>query len=305
MMVHDDGGLRMSPSGKRVAYVRYENGRDRLLVRDTAAGSPAVLVTGAPGFSKNVSVVRSIEWVGHDDLVFWAGARSKAGAAGPGMELEMYRFRVSTGGLSNLTRTGSTTKPFDGGKVYPVGGWRGPDGRHLYFLQTNGTHANLGALDTSSFSVEEITRGAFVVNSRIVAVARGDRVFYPARESSSNSHPDNLFMFDRRVASTPVKLYGGKKGSIRIDVVNQEGSLVIFSVADATLMADLRGVKAGLIDLRGQVITSRDLFAPDNLSLTYTWVSFDEWELRIRPLNASGYRWLDGRASFIGPLLVY
>ncbi len=292
MMHFNDGLLRVSPTGKRVAYTRYRGGWRDLYVRDTGGKGPAAHLTRASSFSPAIRYVRAIEWITDGDLVFWAG-RDSAG-------MDMYHYRVSTDALSNLTRTGGgTAPPFGGsGKAFPVGGWWGPDRTFMYFLQGSQGARDVRALDTRTFTVKEITRGVTANPESVQAAPRGDRVFFAARGSTGS---ERLYMLNHRAGTPAVRLFSAKSGKVTNIAPSPDGARVVFDADGATHAATPGGTVTRLADLAS---ASAELFAP-SAELIYAVKKSGRVELRIQPLAGGPSRLLDDAGALIEPLTVF
>lgn len=198
-----DVTIAFSPQKTYLAYLRNETPGEELYVRRLDQSAAAVQVTGAANFDQWMRQISALHWATDDDLLFWAGTTEK--------QLDLFHYKVSTGALVNLTKTGGTQKPFTTpGKIYPRGGWVSPNGKYLYFLQqpdtSSGpvtTYADLRAVDRKSPRVINITSGLYLtLVSPTVTVARDapEHVFFAARKATGGPH--DLYGFDQNKATT-------------------------------------------------------------------------------------------------------
>jgi hypothetical protein len=312
--------IRMSKTGKMIAYTKYDSSFYHLYVRDTAAAKPAVEVSTSSNFGSSVDTFTSPEWLTDDDLLFWAGDSNST--------MDMFHYKVSTGVIVNLTKMGGTTRPFaGGGKARPYGGWSSPNGKYLYYIQygetgTSGTLSDIKAVDVATITVKDITKGmyiSYVGSSGAVRAGRtGSNLFFFGEVGGSSANLENMYYFDMNTASTPVPVTTFTKPSsglwyIYDQAVNDDGTMVTFGAGTSSaaldlFVADVTGTwpKVTKLTTTTSLLSDSKVFTPDNKYVIYgTGASSSALDLRIQPVTGGTAKVLDSSTGDTSPAMAY
>jgi len=329
VMFNDTGAHRggLSSSGKYVAWTTLVAGGQELYVRPTDKSKPAVHLTSNANFSPAVDTVNGVEWLGDDDLFFWAGTHTKY--------QDGFHYRASIDMLNPLTNIGGSTKPFPGystmakGLSRPRGGWWSPNGKHLFYLEER-----ISAKGVSRTTIEIVTRATGYrsdhtpfVNVRndgtnLEAAEGSPHVFFAARPAAV-SGGDDLYYLNQNSGSKPVKLthlgsttpgliidaifpaHGGKQVAFTAGTAAAQ-SLYVVSVSSNPVTTKVDGFSPGTGLY--QWIADQKVFSSDGKALAYGLnanKSNDKYTLRWSPIPGGKEVVLDPTEGYTHVLAVY
>jgi Tol biopolymer transport system component len=150
------GGLwAVSPTGKRVAYVQWEQGVPELYVVPGDGGGKPEQVTSATRFESAVVQLLNLHFADDQNLLFMAGVTLN--------QLDLFRWDAATPKLENVTAYGSSTLPISGyGVFYPRAGWVDPSTNRLYWVEYNANTdvSDLMSYDLSAKKLSHLTQNA-------------------------------------------------------------------------------------------------------------------------------------------------
>lgn len=191
------GGLAaVSPTGKRVAFLRTEQGIPELYVSDTAGGA-AVQVTSNVYFQSAVVHVMNLYFADDDNLVFMAGVTTN--------QLDVYRWDGATDQAQNLTGHGSITTPFSGyGAFTPRAAWVSPGGGRLFWVEYNSVSyvSDLHGVDLSSWKLLTVTQDAVLpATAANFAACPGQGALYFVAQPDVSHNNREVYALDQATAS--------------------------------------------------------------------------------------------------------
>ena len=151
--------ISLSPKNKYMAYSRRGKVSPGLYIRATGLSKPEVKISTPVNYSTKGSLswfFEALHWDSDDDLLFWAGV-TQNGDYGA----DMYHLKVSTGLVTNLTKTGGLTRPFSkAGELRPNGAWISPNGKYYYFKKCDKQlFCSIGSLERSTLKYKDIMPG--------------------------------------------------------------------------------------------------------------------------------------------------
>ena len=205
---HMGASLAVSPGGKTVAYVRWQNGNPELFVSRTAAGSKEIQVTDDKRFAKLITNVYNLVFASDDSVLFTAGENYYAN--------DIYIWDHNLKQATNLTAIGSSPIPFNGkGIYYFQGGWFSPNGKWMYLLgyEKSSKHNNIYGVNLSTFKVMHITSKLIMANSADgFASCEGTGNLYFAAEADPLIHQMEVWYMDQNTGQIATKLTSMTKG---------------------------------------------------------------------------------------------
>jgi len=151
--------------------------------------------------NKNVDVDQygAFYFTDDDNLLFWAGVSS--GSA------DLFHYKVSTGALANLTKTGTkSAAPWDGGSWEADGGWVNPSGSHLFLVAGATGAMNIIAVNLTGFAKSDISTGLNIDSESDLDVDMEGQegsasVWFVARKTGRTVAIEDLFVFDQNAAT--------------------------------------------------------------------------------------------------------
>jgi pentapeptide MXKDX repeat protein len=305
--------IDISPNSKMVAYVKYASPKRDLYLRPVDKSATAVQITTATNFSSSYDTISAVQWANDDELFFWAGTSTTA--------LDMFRYKVSTSTLTQITTTGGTTKPYSGTPTArPYGGWIAPNGKYIYFVQydasgSGGSQSNIRVIDRAAGTVKDITSAMYVSYSdtNIVGTLQGDKVFYHAETGSSTGNDANLYVFDQNAATAPVKLTSFSATNYIYDIIpNTDGSLVTFNGGSSSSSTDLYVVEVKATPVVNKVtassgyVSDMKAFTADNKSVLFgTGSSSSGLNLQLAPITGGTPTVLDSTTGYTSVIMAY
>jgi hypothetical protein len=199
--------LMVSPSGAAVAYVEkvpYSGEQTfwgNRLYTTRADGLGTEQLVNIPIISQGESFVsvQNPRFSDDDTLIFTAGPDHFA--------MDLYRFRISTSTLDNLTGYGDK----GGADLFEVPAmWWAPERRYLYYIEQTNTRQDMRALDLASWKVVDITHNASVLaqtGRNFIPCSKSGDVFFAAMpEGTGQPGPRELFRFDQANPATATQL---------------------------------------------------------------------------------------------------
>ncbi|MCB9555499.1 MAG: hypothetical protein H6707_05295 [Deltaproteobacteria bacterium] len=200
--------LRVSPSGKWVAYVRLPTSNfGELWLADTTGKVAPLQITDASNIltTGTIRYVRDLNWLDDKTLMVTMGSSSGRG--------DLFRYDVPTKSLQNISANGSKTKPYALDSTVNIYGlWRSPNGRYLYYFEdpTSGTdpRRDLRAIDLKSWAVLAITQDANLSTSyeAVTICANGSTVALAGIPNTKSARGDELLVFNQDKASPAVRV---------------------------------------------------------------------------------------------------
>ncbi len=317
LYAYQDTYLDISPKGTNIAYLKYKSSTSSLslYVRPVNKSKSAVLVSTTARFASDYKSLGGVQFINEDDLVFWAGTSSYT--------QDMFMVKVSTGQLTQITKTGGTTQPYSGSPSQPTlyarGGWISPNGQYLFFLQCYNVSmaaiCNIRAVQRATGTVKDITTNMQVYySSNLEAAATGGKVFFSGRSPLTTS--DNLYVFDQNSASAPQQLTSFN-GSSHIHAImpSANGSRVAFSMAKTSSSTDehmyvaqvqVSPVVTQLTSTPGD-ISDMKMFTKNGKYVVYGYsTSYTKSDLRVQPITGGPTTVLDPVSSnYTSTLMVW
>lgn len=184
--------LRLSPSGKRVAFTRRLSAAFReLWVTDSSGTASPLHVTNANNVGpSSLREIRHLVWIDDDTLVFVMGETE--------VRADLFRFNAATATLTRITGTNPPTKPYLlAGTGNYFGLWLSPNRRYLFYIDPP---RHLYALDLSNWTARAITPSAAsdLIYDSITHCAGSSSMVVAAKPSVQNpGQSQQLFLFDQ------------------------------------------------------------------------------------------------------------
>ena len=197
---------------------------------------PEVKISTPVNFSTKGSLswfFEALHWDSDDDLLFWAGV-TQNGDYGA----DMYHLKVSTGLVTNLTKTGGLTRPFSkAGELRPNGAWISPNGKYYYFKKCDKQlFCSIGSLERSTLKYKDIMPGLVMGYSHRAApefldapAGKPELVFLEAAKKYSST--SDLYYFNQNKATVAKSLtsFSGKS-ELEGFHLNSSGTLIAFEM---------------------------------------------------------------------------
>ncbi|MCB9555284.1 MAG: hypothetical protein H6707_04215 [Deltaproteobacteria bacterium] len=252
--------LRVSPSGKWVAYVQD----NRLWLASTSAPGTPQDLTNEKNVVPGKHEPRSLYWVGDDSLLFLMSDNVLHSG-------DLFRYELATKTLTNLTGQGGVTRPFvlsDSANISSI--WRSPNGRYLYYLDaewnTNDGQRNLRAIDLSNWTRLSVTSNAWISSVRLCATGS---IAVLAGYAPAGSTAGRIWRFDQEkpTATAPTLQIAGDTTAITqialsstcdhaILAAERKGAAFDVYVASLTAPASLYRTYSGATQIHSALLTS-------------------------------------------------
>jgi hypothetical protein len=180
------GGLwAVSPTGKRVAYVQWEQGVPELyIVAGDGSGEPTQ-VTSPSRVDATVAQLLNLRFADDDNLLFMAGVTLN--------QLDLFRWDAAKSLLENVTGYGSSSLPIGGyGLFYPRAAWIDPAADRLYWVEYNANTevSDLMSYDLAAKKLQHVTQNAELpaTTSNLVACSKTGKLYFVAEPNPSQNN---------------------------------------------------------------------------------------------------------------------
>jgi hypothetical protein len=208
--------LAISPTHKQVAFARAGTPAKLYVVKENGTGKTELSI--AANFSPLVDKYGGFFWADDDNLLFWAGTTLA--------KLNLFRYKVSTGALQNVTKSGAAvTAPWGDGALSVNGGWLSPNGQHMYYRVETGQITNPAyvlEVNLSTFAATNISSGLWMaaatssvsIMDSLEGHAGSPYVWFFARQQGVSPSTDNVYMFDQNAGTVPQNLTNHQPGTV-------------------------------------------------------------------------------------------
>ena len=305
--------LAVSPGGKAVAYVRWQNGTAELFVSSTAAGSKELQVTDDKHFSATITNIYNLLFADDKSLLFSAGQDYYSN--------DIYIWDHNLKLATNLTAIGSSTIPFDGkGAYYFQGGWVSPNRKWMYMLgyENKAKITNIYGVSLTTFKVVHVTNKANVSSSSDAFVTcEGTGKLYFGAEADVLIHSGEVWSMDQnsgQVATRLTHMTKNYKGSWYISnmVLNSTCSRLAWAAGGGYWLNDLWTMALGgtgkekRLTPNAMFIAPSVSFTPDGTTLVFgSGGSQNATPLKAITIYGGPLKTLDHTAGYLNIFAVF
>lgn len=252
--------LAVSTAGKNVAFTSSSSGKFWVAGSD---GSKKVEVS--TNFEATVTEYGRFYWVSDDDLLFWAGDSEES--------LDLYRYQVSSGTLTPITKTGSSAAPYKTGTRGTFGTWFSPNKEFIYFVTSSGSETNILGINTKTFAPVEITTGLDIrhesrqLHQDFETLPNNANVWFIAKTAGTTN--SSVYVFDQNAGSKATVLAQDVNTTDEVQklTVSPSGSYVAYTTGTSSAMTPAEILH--LLSTQGG--QPQDLLKDLFLSQTYAW----------------------------------